>query len=373
MALRTLDTTFAQVLVEFPLDDNYTWHHRVLLVKGDGAQWVWATPTRSVQTANLALHTIRPLRRNAPFPLDLGGDLFAFDPFEEGDELRLLREANALAVVLGWVPAMLSPAHAGECWKFSDPALVSFGLVVPDTLQADTASFVIRGHVALVLSEGNWTTAQRVVMAVESQWLDAKRSGPGRDLRIASCEVDSGGRRHIPLAQSVNRFRDHTHADWPFRGPKASIEGTNGVLRAGCEFSQFDGYWRSRSGIAQHSAIAVTHRNLFAVLYLFQSYDQLDFWNCAGIEFLMRWALMIQTAVRRSPKAPDFAGLDAFLSFSLDETGGIIATDFNKFIAEEQKAEAIISKSQRLWRDEQDSENKRRGARNQGKNQKEEV
>jgi hypothetical protein len=305
MTFRTLDTAFSQVLVEFPLDPDYSWHHRVLLAEGIEAQWMCATLTGSVQIANFTSRALRSPRRDVRLPPSIGGDHSGFDPVTEGIELRRVRESKALAVLVGWAPATMVPATAGDSWKFSDPAFGAFGSIVSDALQADVACFVMRVQAALVLSEDTWTAAKCVVLAVESQWLNAKRNGPGRDPRIASYGIDSGGRRYLPLAQSENLCRDHTHADWPFRGLKASTEDTSCVLRAGCEFLQFDGYWRRRSDIAQRSVLAVTHRN--------------------------------------------------------------------RFLAEEQKAEAIISKGQRLRRNEQDSEAKRLGARNQGKNPKEEV
>ena len=61
---------------------------------------------------------------------------------------------------------------------------------------------------------------------------------------------------------------------------------------------------------------------------------------------------MIQAAVRKSPKAPDFSGLEAFTSHSFDETSGVVTSSFSKYIAEEQKAEATVMKQHRLRREE---------------------
>eukprot|EP00972_Heterocapsa_arctica_P093917 13851696-Heterocapsa_arctica.AAC.1 len=96
-----------------------------------------------------------------------------------------------------------------------------------------------------------------------------------------------------------------------------------GVLKSSQELSTFDLFWTTQSGIARQSAIALTHRNIFTVLYLLQSYDQIDIFGLAAAEFLARWALMIQQATRKNPKAPIFPGLDHFLSHSFDESGGV--------------------------------------------------
>ena len=47
--MTALDIEKRQVLVEFPLDANFMWHHRILFVKGPGATWVVGTPTFSIQ------------------------------------------------------------------------------------------------------------------------------------------------------------------------------------------------------------------------------------------------------------------------------------------------------------------------------------
>ena len=98
-----------------------------------------------------------------------------------------------------------------------------------------------------------------------------------------------------------------------------------------------------------------------------QSYDQYDALNPAGFEFLSRWALMIQVAVRKNLRVPDFGGLDTFLSHSFDETGGAVTTNFAKFVAEEQKSEAIVMKQNRFCmargagRGEQEAQRRRQG------------
>ena len=106
--------------------------------------------------------------------------------------------------------------------------------------------------------------------------------------------------------------------------------------------------------------MAHVRRNIFTALHLFQAYDKFDLPQIAGIEFLARWALMIQAAVRRQPRAPNFEGLEAYLSHSIDESGGVITSDFTKYVAEEQKAEAQVMKQNRLLREEHTADDKRR-------------
>ena len=96
------------------------------------------------------------------------------------------------------------------------------------------------------------------------------------------------------------------------------------------------------------------------MLFLLQSRDQVDFFGLAAAEYLARWALMIQQATHKNPKAPVFIGLDHYLSHTFDETGGVVTSDFSQFIASEQRAKAQVLKQQRLWAEEQEKDDDRR-------------
>ena len=54
------------------------------------------------------------------------------------------------------------------------------------------------------------------------------------------------------------------------------------------------------------------------------------------------------------------------MSHSFDESGGIVTSDFQKHIAEEQKAEAVVMKQHRLWTEEVAAETKKKGDKNKG-------
>ena len=69
--------------------------------------------------------------------------------------------------------------------------------------------------------------------------------------------------------------------------------------------------------------------------------------------------LQIQRAVKRCPRHPSFEGLGLMLSSSLDESGGVVTSKFDAFVAEEQKSQGIILKQERLYREEQESEAKK--------------
>lgn len=61
---------------------------------------------------------------------------------------------------------------------------------------------------------------------------------------------------------------------------------------------------------------------------------------------------MLERAVRRNARVPDFEGLYIFFASASDSTGGVITRDFDKWVAEKQKTEAVIPKQHRMWRAE---------------------
>ena len=46
------------------------------------------------------------------------------------------------------------------------------------------------------------------------------------------------------------------------------------------------------------------------------------------------------------------------MSSALDETGGVVTSKFDEYVAKEQKQAAEIMKQQRLWHDERDNDDK---------------
>eukprot|EP00971_Amphidinium_carterae_P175159 3472236-Amphidinium_carterae.2 len=132
-----------------------------------------------------------------------------------------------------------------------------------------------------------------------------------------------------------------------------------GIHATGVEVNQHHTQWLARSGAAPSSATSHAHKHLCSALGLMVNYDQVDVSNLASAEFLARWLLMLEAATKRNPRAPDFTSLDSYLSHAYDAFGGIVVSDFTKYIADEQKTEAQILKQSRLWREERDAEDKR--------------
>ena len=118
-------------------------------------------------------------------------------------------------------------------------------------------------------------------------------------------------------------------------------------------------HYVSVSGVAPHSNASHELKNLFAILRHQIEYDQLEVTNLAASELVARRVVQIQKAIRRSPKHPDFTGLDQLMASQLDETGGVVTSKFDEWVAQEQKTQAIIKKNTRLLQEEKESDAKR--------------
>eukprot|EP00959_Pyramimonas_sp_CCMP1952_P280988 5873439-Pyramimonas_sp.AAC.1 len=71
-------------------------------------------------------------------------------------------------------------------------------------------------------------------------------------------------------------------------------------------------------------------------------FDQINLPNSAPAEMIARRALMIQRAVKKNPRNPDFDGLDTYMSHAFDTSGGVVTCKFDAEMAERRKTQAII-------------------------------
>ena len=131
-------------------------------------------------------------------------------------------------------------------------------------------------------------------------------------------------------------------------------------MSSGHELTTFQSFWLSSSGVSPHAGIAIEHGVLLSTLYLLICYDALNPLNLASAEMICRRPLMIQRAVRRLPKSPDFEGLDVYLSQSFDSSGGVITSEFDRHIADIKKGESLVLKQERLFREEQEALSKKK-------------
>ncbi|CAE8711223.1 unnamed protein product, partial [Polarella glacialis] len=362
----SLDIPERQILFHFP-NDAIPWHHRVLVWQVDGATWVVATPDFEVESVNLAAARIVVLCRNMAFPPHLG-QVYGFDNPIEADDLANLRaEGRRLAEVLGArVAAVVGGVAAAEFhWRFADSAKENLGEIVPVDIATDPNKMTIQGSSALVdaAGDGSWDFAQRIADADLPAWLDDKRSGAGRDERLGPTVRAPDGSRCGLLSRVMPLLKASASkpVGWVFDGPAACQEMLRGVVATGHELLAYAPHWIRTSGVAPTSGLAIEFTTLTTILHFGVCRDQLNPFNLNAFEMVARRLLMIQKAVKRNAKAPDFEGLDVYMSHSFDSSGGIVAQQFDKHLSELQRNEAQILKQQRLWSEEQDGRAPRLG------------
>ncbi|CAK0850708.1 unnamed protein product [Prorocentrum cordatum] len=298
------------------------------------------------------------------------GNVYGFDPLSEEQKEDIHLRGLQLARVLGYKVTPSATAGAARRWRVSDPGHSKFSCELEDSDMLPGNRAVVRGDCGLYLvdeDEEDWVSVERVPNRQLDEWLEKKRSGPGRDLRIHPIQRGSAGRRSALLKESVNLFKVPRFEDWPFDGPSVADEVLTEVTKAGLELQLYPTWWESKSGVNPQSSVAREVRLCFDYLRCFQSHDQLNLPALWGVDLICRRVIVCQRAVRRSPKNPDFSGFERFLQASLDDSGGLRTSEFDKHMAESQKTDATVLKQFRLWQEELEADAKRQAAKPGGK------
>ena len=147
-------------------------------------------------------------------------------------------------------------------------------------------------------------------------------------------------------------------------------EVLEGIKSTGMEPPSYCADYLQTSGLSPTSALAIEFKHLISILWMMVCHDRLDVLNVSSAEYVARRMLMIQRAVKRNPRSPDFVGLDAFMSNAMDSQGGTVTLEFEKYVAEVQRAEAQVMKQQRMAKEEVDALEKRKpgkGAKGTGR------
>ena len=362
----TLDIPERQLLVDFFDDENgFLWHHRILMVHVTGTVWIVVTPDLSVQQLDVATKRLVVLPRNGPFPADRAAATYACDPadFTPAEVARLRAEAQAMAEILNGGPQVVAaaPVAGQEVWRVSDTSHASFGEEVPPAALANPDAFKPQGEVATVLLDGQWTTAAKEsagspgLVAFKARF----HSGAGRDRRLLCDTRDSDGRRHITLVACIPLLCELVMSFWPVDGPRSVREFLVALRTAGYSgLMEYHHDWVRNSGIGEKSSVCREHKFLLELLRVEMEFDQLDVSSLGSSELLVRRVYQIEIAVERSPKQPDFDGLEPLLETSLKSSGAVNVVGISKWFSEHQKSEAFVLKQMRLWAEEKKEANK---------------
>lgn len=98
----TLDISEVQILVNYPADPGgFFWHHRILLHRIEGANWLCLTPDHDVVRHDLNNIPHRVLSQRAPFPDDIAVEVYAHDAVGKSQLVAFKRQAKLQAVMLG--------------------------------------------------------------------------------------------------------------------------------------------------------------------------------------------------------------------------------------------------------------------------------
>ena len=197
MADLTLDIPEVQVLINHPGDVNgLNWHHRILLHRVSGGDWITLTPDHELQRHNLARVLHQVLDRRAPFPDDIAAEVYAHDPIGRAQLQVFKRRAQVMASVLGegaveeletvlWVVA--DPGHKSE---------IDGGLL---DNEATGMAFVSKG-VAII--DGEEVFVERVLSSGLASW-KASRGKDFGDVRLLGDHRDGSGKRKLDLGKAA--------------------------------------------------------------------------------------------------------------------------------------------------------------------------
>lgn len=234
----TLDVSELQVLVHYPHDGaGLHWHHRLLLHRVAGGDWICLTPDHDLQRHNFQTHAHRILERNTPFPGDIAAEVYAHDPISRALLQNFKRQAAIQASILG-EGAVDELETVG--WVVAGPSHQRFGESVDTRLLASEATgraFTTRG---VVLLDGEETFAERISMGQLEEWKARKELG---DVRLLGDHRDSVGRRRLDLASAMALMHQPDDKEFPIAGVRAAKELHVSVSEGPGNFTSYHSEW----------------------------------------------------------------------------------------------------------------------------------
>ena len=138
---RTLNIPDPQVLIHHPGDANgYFHHHRLLLHKIGGGQWVALTPDLDLEVQDLSSTRHRVLARHAPLPADIAAECYIFDELFRAELETQKRLARTMGAIL----------NVDEQQRYvADPSSSGFGqAIIPAKFVGDIVALGQHGVVS---------------------------------------------------------------------------------------------------------------------------------------------------------------------------------------------------------------------------------
>ena len=317
--------------------------------------WIALTPDLDLERVDLDERRHRVLERGQPFPGAIAGDLYAFDPIGREAVASYKRRARLQAAVLGGDEDEAMDAEEWVYADLDDPLFAS--PVAADLLEAD--EFVELGNRGLVRREGVARGVEKVAVARVAEWGEQRRAG-AEDIRSLGVHKAADGTRHLSWTDAVGMLRESAMPEWKFEGPRVCKELAASIREGAGNPTSYHAEWIRLSGVNQNSAIAYEHKNAMEMLRMATSMDQVDISNLASFEMLSRRVVMLEMAVARDPRDPDFSGLGVISDGAVGTDGAARAPRFRTWVSDRQKERANILKQSRLYKEETQNERARK-------------
>jgi len=328
-----------------------------LVAAPSAGSWVCITPDEDIEFIDLTQHRVIPLERGADLPQQHAGNMYVFDEPTPQQVASWEQRGKLFAETLG---ISSHPGSSDGTLLVSDVANPSFGQEIPVEAMADAETFIARDRVGCVRIDDDWVTCERVEK--KEEWMQAKLDGAFRDPRLLGNVVDSNGVRFLELREAIDRFSYKKPKGWPYgTSPSAGPEFMMSLRDAGQTFITHHHDFVRRSGLSEGSLVAQQHKAWSDVARLMHSFEQYDVSHSASAEMVIRSIIRLEVATSRSPKSPDFTGLDLLLHSSVSDVGAAVTSEFSNWLAERQKAQAIVWKQSRLYREEKEAEARKTG------------
>ena len=341
----TLDIPDPQVVVHFPGDPQFTYHHRLLLVKLGPGRWIASSPDHELAVVDLNTIGHRILGRRAPFPGDIAQNIYAFDHLGRGDLERLRRQARTMALILGDDDVEEVEARV---WVFSDHKSERLGKPVELERLGDAVTLGERG---LLEVDGDVEGITEIDASEIHEFADKVKGSHG-DLRVLGLHYNSETKRFLSFKDAYPLFKESAFDDWVFSGPRAVREFLQSIFESGTDLGGYHLQWVKNSNVNQHSSVCHEHRNLMEVLRLAITRDQIDPTCLMSMELLVRRAIQLEMAVSRNSNSPDYSGLDVLLENPLTESGSASTRRLDEWVTSRLKERAQIAKNSRLFKEE---------------------
>lgn len=345
----TLDIPEVQIIVHFPNDPTFGWHHRVLLRRVSGGIWMCLTPDLEVCRHDLNVLRHQVLSRSSEFPPEHEGDLYCFDPVSRATLESKKRIATIQAQILGDEDPGEAVAYV---WVVAEQTHPQFGDVIPDEMMNDPGTGVAFEQKGVTAIAGEEVFVQRISSS-DIEAFKKKTSEDDQDLRLLGVHKDRAGKRKLDLNDSLVLMKEVIMDDFPLSTEvRAAKEFLTAVSDGPGNLQRYHTEWQRLSGIADGSSVCHAHRIICETLRLMHSYDQLNIANLASGEQLIRWLVQLETATERNFRAPDFTGLDLILGGTISAEGKATTQKFTEHLSSKLKERASIWKQERLYREE---------------------